>query len=55
MMLKIAEIGLNHMGRMSYLYEYVKFLSKKKNRSCHNSSNKKRNFRQILQKLLFRR
>ena len=29
-MLKIAEIGLNHMGRMSYLNEYVKFLSKKK-------------------------
>ena len=30
MVLKIAEIGLNHMGRMDYLYEYIKFLSKKK-------------------------
>tara|TARA_Y100000741_G_scaffold26731_1_gene19283 strand:- start:2255 stop:2956 length:702 start_codon:yes stop_codon:yes gene_type:complete len=30
MTLKIAEIGLNHMGRSDYFYEYVKCLSKKK-------------------------
>ena len=30
MTLKIAEIGLNHMGRMDYFNDYVKFLSKKK-------------------------
>ena len=30
MTLKIAEIGLNHFGRMDYLYEYINFLSQKK-------------------------
>ena len=30
MTLKIAEIGLNHFGRMDYLYEYINFLSRKK-------------------------
>jgi len=30
MTLKIAEIGLNHFGRMDYLYDYINFLSQKK-------------------------
>ena len=30
MTFKIAEIGLNHLGKMDYLYDYIKFLSQKK-------------------------